>query len=89
MAFRVQNRMLDIPGDMRKRYTGRIGCSACLVWRQGEAGEETKDTPILTRKHLEVCEGYAFLHTGRYLIVETDMMRLTIDVMRLRTMATV
>ena len=89
MAFRVQNRMLDIPGDMRKRYTGRMGCSACLAWRQGEGGEETKDAPILTREHLEVCEGYAFLRTGRDLIVETDMTRFAMDVMRLRTKATV
>ena len=32
MAFRVQNRMLDIPGDMPGRYLGRENCEA---WRPG------------------------------------------------------
>ena len=29
MAFRVQNRMLDIPADMPGRYIGRMQCSGC------------------------------------------------------------
>ena len=38
MSFRLQNRMLDIPSDMRGRYLGRMGCEACLAWRHGGGG---------------------------------------------------
>ena len=88
IAFRVQNRMLDIPGDMRGRYPGRMGCNACLAWRQGEDGEETEDAPTLTREHAEECRGYAYLRAGRDLIVERGQTKFFMDVLRLRSLGT-
>ena len=41
IAFRVQNRMLDIPGDMPGRYLGRETCEACLAWRREDEQEES------------------------------------------------
>ena len=58
MAFRIQNRMLDIPGDMPGRYLGREDCQACLAWRRED---EQEAAPTVTREHLEECQGYAYL----------------------------
>ena len=82
MAFRVQNRMLDIPGDMPGRYLGREACKACVAWR-GE--DEQEEAPTVTREHLEVCQGYAFLRAGKDLCVLKDRTRYSMAVMTMRT----
>ena len=55
MAFRVQNRMLDIAGDMPGRYLGRMACQACLAWRRGES-EELEELLTARREHLDWCQ---------------------------------
>ena len=82
MAFRVQNRMLDIPGDMPGRYLGREACEACLAWRREDEQEEA--APTVTREHLEECRGYAFLRAGKDLFVSSDWARYFLAVMRMR-----
>ena len=82
MAFRVQNRMLDIPGDMPGRYLGREACEACLAWRREDEQEEA--APTVTREHLEECRGYAFLRAGKDLFVSSDRTRYFLAVMRMR-----
>jgi hypothetical protein len=88
MSFRLQNRMLDIPSDMRGRYLGRMGCEACLAWRRGEGGEEKEAAPTVTASHLEVCPGYAALRAGKDLYIEKDKVLYFIQVMRMRSMRT-
>ena len=69
MAFRVQNRMLDIPADMPGRYIGRMQCSGCRGWEQeeqeeqGEQGqdEQERGPPLMTREHIDECPGFAAL----------------------------
>ena len=80
MAFRVQNRMLDIPGDMPGRYQGREECQACLAWR--EEGQETG--PTVTREHLEVCQGYSFLRAGKDMSVLKDRTKYFMAIMAMR-----
>ena len=75
MAFRVQ--MLDIPG----RYLGREDCQACLAWR--EEGQEAG--PTVTREHLEVCQGYAYLRAGKDLCVLKDRTKYFMTVMAMRS----
>ena len=82
MAFRVQNRMLDIPCDMPGRYLGREACEACLAWRREDEQEEA--APTVTREHLEECRGYAFLRAGKDLFVSSDRTRYFLAVMRMR-----
>ena len=85
MAFRVQNRMLDIPGpgagDMPGRYLGREDCRACLAWREG--GQEAG--PTVTREHLVVCQGYAYLRAGKGLCVLKDRTKYFMTVMAMRS----
>ena len=83
MAFRVQNRMLDIPGDMPGRYQGRETCEACLAWRR-EGEDKDEEAPTVTREHLEVCRGCAFLRAGKDLCVQSDQTRYFLAVMRMR-----
>ena len=82
MAFRVQNRMLDIPGDMPGRYLGRETCQACLAWREVE---EQEAAPIVTRDHLEECRGYAYLRAGKDMCVLKDRTQYFMTVMRMRS----
>ena len=82
MAFRVQNRMLDIPGDMPGRYLGREACQACHPWRRQEQQEDA--APTVTREHLEECQGYSFLRAGKDLSVLSDRTRYFMAVMRMR-----
>ena len=81
MAFRIQNRMLDIPGDMPGRYLGREACGACLAWRRED---EQEAAPIVTREHLEECRGYAFLRAGKDLDILSDRTKYFMTVMRMR-----
>ena len=83
MAFRVQNRMLDIPGDMPGRYLGREGCQACLPWRR-EDGLEEVAAPTVTREHLEVCKGYAYLRAGKDLAIKKEQTQYFMAVMAMR-----
>ena len=71
MAFRVQNQMLDIPGDMPGRYLGREACKACVAWRGVD-------------ERLEVCQGYAFLRAGKDLCILKDRTRYFMAVMTMR-----
>ena len=83
MAFRVQNRMLDIPGDMPGRYLGREGCQACLPWRREDELEEVA-APTVTREHLEVCKGYAYLRAGKDLAIKKEQTQYFMAVMAMR-----
>ena len=82
MAFRVQNRMLDIPGDMPGRYLGREACQACLAWWEVE---EQEAPPTVTRDHLEECRGYAYLRAGKDMCVLKDRTQYFMSVMRMRS----
>ena len=73
--------MLDIPGDMPGRYLGREDCQACLAWR--EEGQEAG--PTVTREHLEVCQGYAYLRAGKDLCVLKDRTKYFMTVMGMRS----
>ena len=84
MAFRVQNRMLDIPGDMPGRYLERETCEACLAWRSEEE-QEAAPAPTVTREHLEECRGYAYLRAGKDLGVLKDRTQYFMAVMNLRS----
>ena len=81
MAFRVQNRMLDIPGDMPGRYLGRETCEACLAWR---SEDEQEAAPTVTREHLELCRGYAYLRAGKDLSIVKDQTQYFMAVMAMR-----
>ena len=83
VAFRVQCGMLDIPRDMHGRYVGRMGCMACLPWRQ-ESGKEVEEAPTETREHIMECPGYAFLRAGKDLDVERDRTHYFMDVLRMK-----
>ena len=71
--------MLDIPGDLPGRNQGRETCEACLAWRREDEEEAT-----VTREHLEVCRGYAFLLAGKDLCVLSDRTKYFLAVMRMR-----
>ena len=94
MAFRVQNRMLDIPADMPGRYIGRMQCSGCRGWEQeeqeeqGEQGQDEQESgpPLMTREHIEECPGFAFLRAGKSLIDKKEQSEFFITVMRFRSM---
>ena len=91
MSFRILNRMLDIPSDMRGRYLGRMGCEACLAWRQGEEGgqeEDEEEAPVVTAAHLEECPGYGFLRAGKDLTLHKDKVEYFLRVMKMRSMRT-
>ena len=88
MAFRVQNRMLDIPADMPGRYIGRMQCTECKGWEkeQEEQEEQEAGTPLMTREHVESCPGLAFLRAGKELIDAKEQSEYFINVMRFRNM---
>ena len=79
IAFRVQNRMLDIPADMPGRYRGRMRCRCCLAWRVERKEEEA---PVLDREHIEVCPGLATLREGRELHNKREHTLYFMDVMK-------
>ena len=86
MWFRLQNRMLDIPADMKGHYLGRMGCEACLAWRQGEGGEQEEEAPIVTAAHLEVCPGYGFLREGKEINNSKEKAQYFIKVMKMMSL---
>ena len=57
MAMRLKCGMLDIAGDMPRRYAGSEGCVGCDPVVRGEEGPAEKET----REHLELCPGYTHL----------------------------
>ena len=83
MAFRIQNRMLDIPGDMPGRYIGREACEACVAWRRSE--DEQEAAPTVTREHLELCQGYTYLRAVKDLCVQSDRTKYFMAVMAMRS----
>ena len=99
MAFRVQNRMLDIPADMPGRYIGRMQCSGCQGWEQEqkeqeqkeqeqeqEQGEQENGPPLMTREHIEECPGFAFLRADKEMIDPKEQSEFFIAVMKFRSM---
>ena len=60
MAFRLQCKMFDCPGNMKSKYKGRMGCIVCTSWlAEGEVA------PVATQEHLMVCPGLSYLWVGR------------------------
>ena len=57
VSFRVQVRMIDCPGNMKGKYIGRMGCTACLPWREAKGEEEV----TATQDHLTKCPAYSFI----------------------------
>ena len=90
MAFRIQNRMLDIPADMPGRYIGRSQCTGCQGWEEDEDQEWDQDAgpPLMTREHIEECPGFTFLKAGKELINKKEQSEFFIAVMRFRSMKT-
>ena len=89
MAFRVQNRMLDIPADMPGRYLGRMQCTGCQGWEERDDQEQEQEEcgpPLMTREHIEDCPGFAFLKAGKELIDKKEQSQFFIEVMRFRSM---
>jgi hypothetical protein len=95
MAFRIQNRMLDIPADMPGRYIGRMQCSGCLGWEQEqkeqeqkeqEQGEKENEPPLMTRERIEECPGFAFLRADKEMIDPKEQSEFFIAVMKFRSM---
>ena len=97
MAFRIQNRMLDIPADMPGRYIGRMQCSGCQGREQEEQNEQEQEEegvereqesgpPLMTREHIEECPGFAFLRAGKELIDRKEQSEFFITVMKFRSM---
>ena len=92
MAFRIQNRMLDIAADMPGRYIGRMQCSGCEGWEQEqeqneqEQEEQESGPPLMTREHIKECPGFAFLRAGKELIDRKEQSEFFITVMKFRSM---
>ena len=101
MAFKIQNRMLDIPADMPGRYVGRMQCSGCQGWEEQEQGgqeqrqqeqrqqeqrEHESGPPLMTREHMEECPGFAVLRAGKELIDVREQSEFFISVMKFRSM---
>lgn len=83
MAFRIDCRMLDCPGDMRRRYEGRMWCEACAPWRL--YSEEV--APVAMQEHLMECPAFSYLRPGRDIQYnKNDLTRYFMDVMRVRTL---
>jgi hypothetical protein len=96
MAFKIQNRMLDIPADMPGRYIGRMQCSGCQGWeeqeqgeqdqRQQEQGEHESGPPLMPREHMEECPGFAFLRAGTERLDVREPSEFFSSVMKFRSM---
>ena len=92
MAFRVQNRMLDIPADMPGRYIGRMQCLGCQGWEQelkeqeqSQEQEQESAPPLMTREHIEECPGFAYFRAGKELRDKKEQAEFFIAVMRIRS----
>ena len=81
MSFRVQVQMVDCPGNMRGRYTGRMECEACLPWREMEGKEGVK----ATQSHLMECRAYSYLRVNRDMDSFSDIVKYFIDLKTVRT----
>ena len=77
MGFRIQTRMLVCPGNMKQKFQGRMGCEACLAWREEGEGEV-----VATQSHLQQCPVFATFRVGRDIELNfDDLIRYFVDVM--------
>ena len=81
LGFRIQSMMIVCPGNMRKKFTGRMECEACLAWR-----EEGEVPVVATQSHLTECPAYSRLRVGRDLTASyNDVINYFTDVLKIRT----
>ena len=78
MGFHIQTRMIVCPGNMKKKFMGRMECE---VWR-----EEGEVSVVASQAHLVELLAYSRLRVGRDLDSNfTDVINYFSDIMRVGT----
>ena len=79
MAFRIQCRMVDCPGNMKGMYVGRMECVDCTPWW----GSGDDEPPVATQEHLTICPAFSVFREGMNLDlkhISTDLIRYFMNV---------